>query len=49
MEQIQDICTAYGASKKIYEKGNIHDIEVGATDRHSHRREKTFQRNNTTI
>ena len=29
MEQIQDICTAYGASKKIYEKGNIHDIEVG--------------------
>ena len=29
MEQIQDICTAYGASKKIYGKGNIHDIEVG--------------------
>ncbi|MDD5962297.1 MAG: phosphomethylpyrimidine synthase ThiC [Bacteroidales bacterium] len=29
MEQIQDICTTYGASKKIYEKGNIHDIEVG--------------------
>ena len=29
MEQIQDRCTAYGASKKIYEKGNIHDIEVG--------------------
>ena len=29
MEQIQDICTAKEKKKKIYEKGNIHDIEVG--------------------
>ncbi len=29
MEQNKNICPAYGASRKIYEKGKLHDIEVG--------------------